>query len=209
MQKSFFNYLTLDSYKTIETTSTSELKEKGSKFIAHLFPISSDEDFKKKLNSFKEQYNDARHFCYAYKTLADGSNYRVNDDGEPTNSAGKPILGQLESFEITYCACIVIRYFGGVKLGVGGLIKAFKEVTKQAIVNNTLTIKEITILYELRFNYAQMNKVMSMIKKLQLKIVFQELNIESIIHLECPINIIKILENSVKSNHIQFKILEH
>ena len=199
----------LDSYKTIEKESISVHKQLGSKFIAHLFPITSEGDFKNKLIHLTKKYIDAKHFCYAYKTLPNGSNFRYNDGGEPTNSAGKPILAQLDSVDITYCACVVVRYFGGVKLGVGGLIKAFKEVSKQAIQDNYIIQKERTMQVTINFNYAQINLVMGMIKKLKLNVLHQELNEKCMIRLECPFKTEIAMKNILTREDITFQITEN
>lgn len=181
----------------------------GSKFIAHLFPITSEGDFKNKLIHLTKKYIDAKHFCYAYKTLPNGSNFRYNDGGEPTNSAGKPILAQLDNVDITYCACVVVRYFGGVKLGVGGLIKAFKEVSKQAIQDNYIIQKERTMQVTINFNYAQINLVMGMIKKLKLNVLHQELNEKCMIRLECPFKTEIAMKNILTREDITFQITEN
>ena len=126
----------VDSYKTIEIISNAEFTDKSSRFIAIVFPISSVEVFKLKLSEIKLEHSKAVHHCFAYRIGTDKNNYRSNDDGEPSGSAGKPILGQIDSFGLTNIAIVVVRYFGGILLGVPGLINAYKTVAKQALENS-------------------------------------------------------------------------
>lgn len=195
------------SFNTLAQKATSIIKVKGSKFIGISFPCKSQEEFKKELQIIQNEYPDARHFCYAYRLSDDGTTYKFNDDGEPTNSAGKPILGQLAHFEITYSAVVVVRYFGGTKLGVGGLIKAFKETAKEAIKANKTNNLPITKSFRLSFSYAQMNQVMKIIKNLNLNIANQDLNIKSTIEIKCPLNSKEKFENQLNNNRIAYEII--
>jgi uncharacterized YigZ family protein len=195
------------SFNTLAQKATSIIKVKGSKFIGISFPCKSQEEFKKELQIIQNEYPDARHFCYAYRLSDDGTTYKFNDDGEPTNSAGKPILGQLAHFEITYSAVVVVRYFGGTKLGVGGLIKAFKETAKEAINANKINNLPITKSFRLSFSYAQMNQVMKIIKNLNLNIANQDLNIKSTIDIQCPLNSKEKFENQLNNNRIAYEII--
>ena len=195
------------SFNTLAQKATSIIKVKGSKFIGISFPCKSQEEFKKELQIIQNEYPDARHFCYAYRLSDDGTSYKFNDDGEPTNSAGKPILGQLAHFEITYSAVVVVRYFGGTKLGVGGLIKAFKETAKEAIKANKINNLPITKSFRLSFSYAQMNQVMKIIKNLNLNIANQDLNIKSTIEIKCPLNSKEKFENQLNNNRIAYEII--
>lgn len=195
------------SFNTLAQKATSIIKVKGSKFIGISFPCKSKEEFKKELQIIQNEYPDARHFCYAYRLSDDGTSYKFNDDGEPTNSAGKPILGQLAHFEITYSAVVVVRYFGGTKLGVGGLIKAFKETAKEAIKANKTNNLPITKSFRLSFSYAQMNQVMKIIKNLNLNIANQDLNIKSTIEIKCPLNSKEKFENQLNNNRIAYEII--
>mgnify|MGYP001228486219 CR=1 FL=1 len=195
------------SFNTLAQKATSIIKVKGSKFIGISFPCKSQEEFKKELQIIQNEYPDARHFCYAYRLSDDGTTYKFNDDGEPTNSAGKPILGQLAHFEITYSAVVVVRYFGGTKLGVGGLIKAFKETAKEAIKANKINNLPITKSFRLSFSYAQMNQVMKIIKNLNLNIANQDLNIKSTIEIKCPLNSKEKFENQLNNNRIAYEII--
>lgn len=195
------------SFNTLAQKATSIIKVKGSKFIGISFPCKSQEEFKKELQIIQNEYPDARHFCYAYRLSDDGTSYKFNDDGEPTNSAGKPILGQLAHFEITYSAVVVVRYFGGTKLGIGGLIKAFKETAKEAIKANKINNLPITKSFRLSFSYAQMNQVMKIIKNLNLNIANQDLNIKSTIEIKCPLNSKEKFENQLNNNRIAYEII--
>jgi uncharacterized YigZ family protein len=160
-----------DVYKTIANPTEGLYKEKGSKFIAIAFPVFSEEVFKEKLQELKKEYHDARHFCYAYKLGLTENEYRYNDDGEPNNSAGAPIFGQIQSFSLTNIAIIVIRYFGGTKLGVGGLIKAYKEASKDALTNAKIVDRTVDNVYEILFDYSIMSDVMNFIKHHNLLVI--------------------------------------
>ena len=179
----------MHSYLTLSKLSESIYKEKGSKFIGIAFPCDLENDFTSKLKEIKIKYNDSRHHCFAYKLKPDGSQIRFNDDGEPSNSAGKPILGQIEHFKITHVGIVVVRYFGGTKLGVGGLIKAYREAAKEAINNNEIINKEITSFINLNFSYAEMNTIMKLIKDFDLKIKQQQMHLNCEMTLEFPIRI--------------------
>lgn len=162
-----------DSYLTIASSSESIYKEKGSKFLAFAFPIHSEDDFKNQLLILKKNHHNARHFCYAYKLGLTDDNFRYNDDGEPTNSAGIPIYGQILSKQITNVGIIIVRYFGGTKLGVGGLVSAYKTAAKEVLENATIIEKTVQNFYELYFDYEIMPEVMQFIKQNQLQVVEQ------------------------------------
>ncbi len=173
-----------DTYKTILEPSEEVLfKEKNSKFFGYAFPILNEEDVKVYLEQLKKQHFSARHWCYAYQIGTEKITFRANDDGEPNNSAGMPIYGQIQSFEVTNILIIVVRYFGGVKLGVGGLISAYKTTAQMSLENAQIVEKTIDILFQLTFYYKNMNKVMRIIKEKNLEIVSQkmEMNCELII----------------------------
>lgn len=162
-----------DQYKTIASQTEGLYKEKGSKFIAIAFPIFYEEEFKEKLQLLKKDYHDARHHCYAFRLGLTENEYRYSDDGEPNNSAGSPIFGQIQSFELTNIAIIVIRYFGGTKLGVGGLITAYKEAAKDALNNAKIVNRTVDNTYEIQFKYDIMSDVMNFIKKNNLEVISQ------------------------------------
>ena len=159
------------AYKEIKDSTTSLFKEKGSKFIGYSFKVLNNEDVKQRLNDVRKIEYGARHFCYAYQIGIENTVFRVNDDGEPRNSAGMPIYGQIQSFNITNILIVVVRYFGGTKLGVGGLVSAYKECAKATLEANKIITREITIPIQLKFNYLQMNNVMKIIKEYSLSLI--------------------------------------
>lgn len=164
----------MDEYKTLQETSQGLYKEKGSKFIAIAAPIGSLDEVRSQLEMLRKQYHDARHHCYAYRLGEEPYEIRYNDDGEPSGTAGKPIFGQIQSFGLTNVLIVVVRYFGGVKLGTGGLIQAYKTAAKDAIENGKIITKIWTGKLEIRFNYLQMNDVMHIIKEENLRIISQD-----------------------------------
>lgn len=169
-----------DTYKTITKPSSEVLfKDKNSKFFGYVFPIKTEEDVKTELEALKKQHHSARHWCYAYQLGVQESQFqfRVNDDGEPNNSAGMPIYGQIQSFEVTNVLIVVVRYFGGVKLGVGGLITAYKTTAQMALEHSKIVTKTINQEIELKFEYKDMNKVMRVVKEKNLNIVRQNLEL--------------------------------
>jgi uncharacterized YigZ family protein len=166
-----------DTFKTILSPSSEILyKEKNSKFFGYTFPVTSEEDVKDCLELLKTQHKSARHFCYAYQIGEEGKQYRVNDDGEPSNSAGMPIYGQILSFEVTNVLIVIIRYFGGTKLGVGGLISAYKTAAQMALENSEIVEETIDIKFQILFDYKNMNKVMRVIKEKNLEMISQKMN---------------------------------
>lgn len=165
-----------DTYKTIEKPSSEVLfKEKGSKFYGYAFPVSSEEEIKEYLENLKKQHHSARHWCYAWQLGKHYEYYRAQDDGEPSNSAGMPIYGQLQSFEVTNVLVIVVRYFGGTKLGVGGLIQAYKTAAQMALEASEIIIKTIDDRFQITFDYPEMNTVMRIIKDENLEMIHQKL----------------------------------
>jgi len=168
--------LETDSYKTLATASEEVLyKEKNSKFFGYAFPVTSEEEVKSIIEDLKKQHYSARHWCYAFQLGTTKIQYRANDDGEPNNSAGMPIYGQIQSFEVTNVLVVVVRYFGGVKLGVGGLISAYKTAAQMALEVSDIVEKTIDIHYLIRFDYKNMNKVMRVIKEKNLDIISQKM----------------------------------
>lgn len=162
------------TYFTLKKLSESLFKEKGSKFYGYAFPVFSEEDVKEKLAEIRKIHNTARHHCYGYRLgVGEEERYRANDDGEPSNSAGKPIYGQLLSAKITNVLVIVVRYFGGTKLGVGGLISAYKTAAKEAIDAGEIVQKEIMNYYKINFDYTEMSDVMNFVKHHKLEVVTQ------------------------------------
>jgi uncharacterized YigZ family protein len=167
-----------DSYFSVAQPAEGSYKDKGSKFIGYVFPVKDLEDIKERLNSLKELHPKARHICYAYRLGFTPEEARSNDDGEPSGSAGKPILNTILSNNVNYTFVAVVRYFGGTLLGVPGLIQAYKEASLEAFSAVKIIEIEPMEVFEIRFSYAQMNEVMKVIKKFPIQIVEQEVNNE-------------------------------
>jgi uncharacterized YigZ family protein len=185
-----------DTYKTISTASEEVLyKEKNSKFFGYAFPVTTEEEIKEILEGLRKTHFSARHWCYAYQIGTEKIQYRANDDGEPNNSAGMPIYGQIQSFEVTNVIIVVVRYFGGVKLGVGGLITAYKTAAQMAMENAEIIECTIDKNFIISFGYAHMNKVMRIIKEKNLQIISQKME------MDCEIQI------SIRKKNVQ-KLLD-
>lgn len=168
-----------DTYRTISKPSEETLfKEKGSKFFGIAFPVKTEDEAVRCLETVKEKHKSARHFCYAYQLGTNEVYFRVNDDGEPSNSAGMPIYGQIQSFDLTDVLVVVVRYFGGTKLGVGGLISAYKTSAKMTLEESKIIEKTIDVTFEIGFDYKNMNKVMRVIKEKNLNIIDQKLELD-------------------------------
>ena len=200
----------IDSYKTIIQASKEGLfKDRGSKFYGYAFPVTNEEEIKEKIELLKKQHYNARHWCYAWQLGENYDHYRANDDGEPSNSAGMPIYGQLQSFNVTNILVVVVRYFGGTKLGVGGLIKAYKNGAKLALENSIIIHKTIDEVFLIKFEYPEMNTIMRIIKDENISIINQkmELDCEFIISIRKKeaIRIFKIFENTYK---VSIKVLK-
>ncbi len=157
------------SFLTIEKPSKGLFKDKGSRFLSFAFPVENEEEIKLILEETRKQYHDARHHCYAWRLGADMLHFRSNDDGEPTNSAGKPILGQIQSYQLTNVLVIVVRYFGGTLLGVGGLIQAYKQASHEALLNAEIIKQYQYLSFLIEFKYEDMNLVMKVLKDLNLE----------------------------------------
>ncbi|OBX22777.1 MULTISPECIES: IMPACT family protein [Bizionia] len=184
-----------DTYKTISKPSEEVLfKDKNSKFFGYAFPIKHEEEVKEHIEVLKKKHHTAGHWCYAYQTGLNEAQiyFRANDDGEPNNSAGMPIYGQIQSYDVTNVLIVVVRYFGGVKLGVGGLINAYKTTAQMALEASKIVKRTINKQFLIRFDYKNMNKVMRVIKENNLKIVDQTLE------LDCQIIISVRLKDSAK-----------
>lgn len=166
-----------DTYKTIAAPSEEILfKEKNSKFFGYAFPVTTEEEIKQHLDSLRKQHYGAVHFCYAFQIGTDKIKFRANDDGEPSNTAGAPIYGQIQSFGLTNILIVVVRFFGGIKLGVGGLISAYRTSAQMALETTEIIEKTINIHYIVSFDYKNMNKVMRVIKEKNLEIISQTMN---------------------------------
>jgi len=175
-------------YHTILQPTQAEFRDRGSKFIAYAYPITDIAEFKEKLAALKKEHPKAVHHCFAYRIGMDGNVFRVSDDGEPSGSAGRPILGQIDSKELTNVVVIVVRYFGGTLLGVPGLINAYKTVTQEALANAAVIQKPVLVNYRLQFDYSRMNDVMRLVKQFDCAVYKQETLLFCLLEIGIPIN---------------------
>ena len=166
-----------DTFLTLRGESEGIYKEKGSKFLAFAYPVRDEAEIKEKLSFLKKKFHDARHHCYAYILGKEGQNFRANDDGEPGHSAGDPILGQIRSNNLTNVLVVVVRYFGGTKLGVGGLVAAYKKAAAEALSANVVITEIVTEIVTFQFDYLDMNEVMYLIKDKELKVLHQQFDV--------------------------------
>lgn len=164
-------------YRTIAAPASGDFRDRGSKFFAYAYPVSTATEIKEKLQALKKEHPKAVHYCYAYRLGTDGTQYRANDDGEPSGSAGKPIMGQIDSMGLTNVLVVVVRYFGGTLLGVPGLIHAYKTATAQALNNVPKTEKWIEDLYYITFDYPAMGEVLYLLKQSEATIYHQDLQL--------------------------------
>lgn len=182
-----------DSYKTIKKPSKGSFKVKKSKFYAFAYPVYTEDDIKKILAKLRKEYYDARHHCYAYRLGVEKTVFRANDDGEPSYSSGKPILGQIESYDLTNILIVVIRYFGGILLGVGGLATAYRTAAMDALKNAEIITKTVDSIIDIRFEYKDMNSVMKIIKSSHAEIIKQKFDLECYISLSVRLTEVKSL----------------
>lgn len=175
-------------YYTIEVPGTAEFKDRGSKFIAYAYPIWDVNDFKEKLAALKKEHPKAVHHCFAYRLGLDGNTFRVSDDGEPSGTAGRPILGQIDSKQATNILIVVVRYFGGTLLGVPGLINAYKMVSSMVLQVTAVVPKPILIAYRVQFDYTQMNDVMKLVKQFECTVLKQETQLFCSVDMGVPKN---------------------
>lgn len=173
----------MDTFKTVKETSKGLFTEKKSKFISYAIPVQTVEDVKVEVEKYRKEYYDARHVCWAYMLGFDRAEFRSNDDGEPSGTAGKPILGQINSNELTDILIVVIRYFGGVKLGTSGLIVAYKEAAIEAIANAEIIEKTVDLDVSFQFEYPFMNDVMKIVKDLEPVILNQQYDTDCVMSL--------------------------
>jgi uncharacterized YigZ family protein len=175
--------MSIFSYRTITTSSEGVYKEKGSRFLAFAFPVNSESEIKEHLHALRKKYFDARHHCYAW-TLGPGKKlFRANDDGEPNHSAGDPILGQIRSKDLTDILIVVVRYFGGVKRGVGGLISAYKTAAEDVLMNAFVVEKEVLVTYRITYDYTATPEVMRLVKEFDVNIMNQEFGEQCLLQL--------------------------
>lgn len=198
----------MNAYNTIQNIEDILYKDKASKFIGFAYEIKNEDDIKERLLHLKNLHPKATHHCYAYRVGLDRNNYRANDDGEPNGTAGKPILGQIDAHNLTNCLIVVVRYFGGTKLGVSGLIDAYKECAKLTISSTTIIEQRILDYYEIKCLYENINKIYQIINNLQANIIEQNLDNHSsfIISLEQEKN--QSLEKKLTDERIEFTFLE-
>ncbi len=173
-------------YQTIDRQGFAEFKDRGSRFLAYAFPMSTSDDFKQQLQLLKKEHPKAVHHCFAYRLGLDGNQFRVSDDGEPSGSAGKPILGQIDSKELTDTGVIVVRYFGGTLLGVPGLINAYKSSASMALQMIPVIQKSIEIIYDVNFDYTTMNEVMMVVKQFNCSVIHQEMQLFCLLKIGIP-----------------------
>lgn len=173
-------------FNTIEKESLAEFKDRGSRFLAFAFPVNSIEDFKQRLKELKEEHPKAVHHCFAYRIGTGGTVFRSNDDGEPSGTAGRPILGQIDSKELTNIGIVVVRYFGGILLGVPGLINAYKMAAAMALQTIPAIQKAIETNYRIQFDYTVMNEVMTLVKKYNCTVLKKEMQLFCIMELGIP-----------------------
>ncbi|MGV3596095.1 MAG: IMPACT family protein [Sediminibacterium sp.] len=173
-------------YQTIDRQGFAEFKDRGSRFLAYAFPMSTPDDFKQQLQLLKKEHPKAVHHCFAYRLGLDGNQFRVSDDGEPSGSAGKPILGQIDSKELTDTGVIVVRYFGGTLLGVPGLINAYKSSASMALQMIPVIQKAIEIIYDVNFDYTTMNEVMMVVKQFNCTVIHQEMQLFCLLKIGIP-----------------------
>lgn len=166
-----------DFYTTVAKSGMAEFKDRGSKFIGYVYPVASTEEFKERLNDVKNQHPKATHHCFAYRLGLDGNTYRVSDDGEPSGTAGRPILGQIDSKGLVNTLVVVVRYFGGTLLGVPGLINAYKTAAALAVQTTPLVQKPVEKEFFVQFDYTQVNEIMTLVKQYNCRVIRQEMQL--------------------------------
>ncbi|MEP6748632.1 MAG: YigZ family protein [Bacteroidota bacterium] len=185
-------------FYTIDKTANAEFKDRGSRFIACAFPLETKEGFKIQLAAVKAEHPKASHYCFAYRIGLNGNNFRSGDDGEPSGTAGKPILGQIDSKELTNTLIIVVRYFGGSLLGVPGLINAYKTATSLVLQVTPIVQKQVEINYRLQFDYTMMNDIMMVVKQYNCTVLSQEMQLFCSIAIGIPVNRVDSILNRLK-----------
>jgi len=176
----------MDSYQTIKSNSESLFKDKGSKHFGYAYPVRTEDQIKVHLDKLRKENHGANHVCYAFRLGVEKNIYRYSDDGEPNNSAGKPIMGQIESYDLTNVLVAVVRYFGGTKLGVGGLINAYRTTAKMALEEADVVEEQVKVFYLISFTYSAMNDIMRIIKDANSKIVRQQFDLDCELEVSIP-----------------------
>ena len=198
----------MDHYFTIEKNGEAEFKDRGSRFLAYAFPLKDPEIFKKQLNHLKKEHPKAVHHCFAYRIGVTGEIFRANDDGEPAGTAGKPILGQIDSKQVTNTAVIVVRYFGGSLLGVPGLINAYKTVTSLVLQTIPIIKKHVEVPHILHFGFEDMNQVLQLCRLCQCTITEQELQLFPYIKVNIPVSRLEeVLFRLKEMRNVDFSVL--
>lgn len=197
-----------DSYKTLSASSIGEFRDRGSKFLAYAFPVYTEEEWQQRLEEVKKEHHKARHWCYAYRLGIDKNNFRANDDGEPSGTAGRPILGQIDSFGLSNVFVVVVRYFGGTKLGTSGLINAYKTSTQEALKEATIIDKLVEDVYRFTFDYSIMSDVMNAIKKNNIEPLKQDFGNIGIIEMAIRQSEVTATLNTMKAQIAKVRIEE-
>lgn len=177
----------ITTYQTLKSPIQAEFKDKGSRFLAFAYPVQTAEQVKKHVDDLRQEHHKARHWCYAYRLGVDGNQFRANDDGEPSGSAGRPILGQIDSFELTDVLVVVVRYFGGTLLGVPGLIHAYKTSTQMALENAQIIEKNIEKTVWIRCEYPYLNEAIRIAKNHQAEMIEQDLQLDCRLTVRIPL----------------------
>lgn len=175
------------TYRTLELPIQAEFKDKGSRFLVFAYPVQTVEQVRKHVDDLRQEHHKARHWCYAYRLGVDGNQFRANDDGEPSGSAGRPILGQIDSFELTDVLVVVVRYFGGTLLGVPGLIHAYKTSTQMALENAQIIERNIEKTVRIRCEYPYLNEAIRIAKNHQVEIIEQDLQLDCRLMVRIPL----------------------
>jgi uncharacterized YigZ family protein len=199
----------LDSFLTIRKNYQGLYKEKGSKFIGYAFPVTNESEIKKIITGLKKEHHGARHWCYAYRLGFDKKVFRANDDGEPSGTAGKPILNQLVAADLTDTLIVVVRYFGGTLLGTSGLITAYKSAAADALLHAEIITKYISKDCRVRFNTDLTNEVMRRLKEFDAQIINHTFNEENEITFSVRLSLLEKLLNNFKQNNIHCKTIDH
>ncbi len=189
-----------DSYKTLEGPAEGTYRDKGSRFLAFGFPVKNEEEVRSIVASLRKKYHDARHHCYAYRMGPEGEHYRVNDDGEPSGTAGKPIYGQLLSNNLTQVLVVVVRYFGGTLLGTGGLITAYRSATADMILHSRIILRLVEVKMRLMFPYDMLNNVMKILKEESISPIDAEYNTT------CSL-VVNVRSSAVAKLNVRFKMI--
>ncbi len=187
-----------DTFKSISAPSEGLFKDNGSRFIAHAYPVESEEEIRSIIALLKKEYHDARHHCFAYRLGYRREIFRANDDGEPSSSAGKPILGQIDSFGLSDILVVVVRYFGGIKLGIPGLIRAYRTAAADALSHADIICKTATVRYRLTFGYMNMNNVMKILKDLSLPVSNQDFGMSCTLETDVRLTLAETFENMLE-----------